>query len=80
MGRTTRIASGTGLVILGIVLLPLPGPGWVTIGAGLAVLSRDVEWAGRTLDWLKARLPSQLVEPESPTADHVEDEADRAGG
>ena len=77
MGRTVRIASGSGLVILGIALLPLPGPGWVTIAAGLAVMSRDVAWAGRTLNWLKDRLPSQLLDDGSPQEEPVAEELDQ---
>ena len=33
------------LVLVGIVLIPLPGPGWLVVGIGLLVLSREVRWA-----------------------------------
>ena len=38
-----------GLLIIGvgIVLLPLPGPGWVIIFGGLAVWSLEFRWAAR---------------------------------
>jgi uncharacterized protein (TIGR02611 family) len=40
-----------GLVILalGVVLLPLPGPGWVVIFLGLGVLAAEFVWAQRVL-------------------------------
>ena len=39
-----------GLIIaLGIVLLPLPGPGWLIILAGLATLSMEFRWARKAL-------------------------------
>ena len=57
MNRTARIAAGTGLILVGIPMIPLPGPGWLTVAGGLAVLSKDVKWAERTLNWGKARLP-----------------------
>ena len=38
-----------GLVVIavGVVLLPLPGPGWVIIFAGLAIWSLEFRWAAR---------------------------------
>jgi uncharacterized protein (TIGR02611 family) len=40
---------GLAIIALGIVLLPLPGPGWVIIFAGLGVLATEYEWAARLL-------------------------------
>jgi uncharacterized protein (TIGR02611 family) len=37
--------GGWALVAAGIVLIPLPGPGWLVVGIGLLVLSREVRWA-----------------------------------
>ena len=31
------------------------GLGLITIAGGLAMLSEDVEWAGKATDWLKSR-------------------------
>lgn len=55
--RLARMALGWTLLFAGIAMLALPGPGWVTIGLGLAVLSRDYVWAERTLERIKHRLP-----------------------
>lgn len=55
MVRIARIGAGLGLVLLGITLLVLPGPGILTIAGGLAILSVDFVWARRLLDWMKAR-------------------------
>ncbi|MGH2784492.1 MAG: PGPGW domain-containing protein [Actinomycetota bacterium] len=43
------------LVLGGIVLLPLPGPGMLIIIAGLAVLSSEYLWARRALDLAKEK-------------------------
>jgi len=40
------------LVGAGIVLLPLPGPGWVIIFAGFAVLASEFTFAERIRDKL----------------------------
>ena len=37
----------------GIAMLALPGPGWLTIAAGLAILATEFVWARRALDQLK---------------------------
>lgn len=55
--RLARMTLGWLLLVAGIAMLALPGPGWVTIGFGLAVLSRDYAWAERTLERIKHRLP-----------------------
>jgi uncharacterized protein (TIGR02611 family) len=43
------IIAVLGLLIIaaGIVLLPLPGPGWVIIFGGLAIWSLEFTWAAR---------------------------------
>jgi uncharacterized protein (TIGR02611 family) len=37
--------GGWALVVVGIILIPLPGPGWLVVGIGLLVLGREVRWA-----------------------------------
>lgn len=62
---TTRLAYritvgvlGTAVVLLGIVLLPAPGPGWLIIFFGLGILASEFEWAQRLLRYAKARVTS----------------------
>jgi uncharacterized protein (TIGR02611 family) len=54
MLRVGKIVAGFTLLVLGVALLVLPGPGWLTIAAGLAILAGEFEWARRLLDRLKA--------------------------
>lgn len=42
---------GTVIILGGIVLLPLPGPGWVIIFFGFAVLATEFAFAERLRDW-----------------------------
>jgi len=51
--RIARGAAGGVLLIAGIAMLALPGPGWLTIAAGLALLATEFAWARRLLDQLK---------------------------
>jgi uncharacterized protein (TIGR02611 family) len=59
IGRNSKRAGitviGFVLVVGGIVLLPLPGPGWLIIFAGLAVLATEYVWAERALDLAKKK-------------------------
>jgi uncharacterized protein (TIGR02611 family) len=52
--RAVTIVAGFGLLGAGVAMLALPGPGWLTIAAGLALLADEFLWARRTLDRLKA--------------------------
>lgn len=49
---------GTAIVVGGIALIPLPGPGWLIVFAGLAVLATEFAWAGRLLDFARAKVRS----------------------
>ncbi len=51
------MALGSLLVLAGIVLLVLPGPGLVVIAVGLGLMSRDVPFARRWLQVVRRRLP-----------------------
>lgn len=41
---------------LGVLLLPLPGPGWLVIFVGLGVLASEFTWARRLLDYVRDRV------------------------
>jgi uncharacterized protein (TIGR02611 family) len=44
---------GALIVALGIATIPLPGPGWLTVIAGLFVLATEFTWAERLLEFTK---------------------------
>jgi uncharacterized protein (TIGR02611 family) len=56
--RLARMTLGSLLLVAGVAMLALPGPGWLTIAAGLAVLAKDVAWAERALERVRRRLPA----------------------
>lgn len=61
------------IIVLGLVMVPYPGPGWLVVFAGLAVLATEFDWAQDILDrgreiydgwqnWLKKQpLPIKIV-------------------
>lgn len=51
--RFFKIVIGFTLLLLGVVMLVTPGPGWVAIGLGLALLAAEFVWARRLLDRIK---------------------------
>jgi uncharacterized protein (TIGR02611 family) len=56
LNMTYRIGVGVvgGLVLVaGVLMIPYPGPGWLVVFAGLAILATEFEWAGRVLRFAK---------------------------
>ncbi len=49
---------GAVVVATGIVLIPLPGPGWLIVLAGLAILAIEFAWAEHLLGFTRSRLES----------------------
>lgn len=54
--RIALIVVSVLIIIAGILMLVLPGPGWLTIFLGLALLGSEFAWARRVLVWLQQRL------------------------
>jgi uncharacterized protein (TIGR02611 family) len=53
-GRRIAVTiAGFGVLIIGIILIPLPGPGWAIVFAGLAILATEYVWAQRLLNYAK---------------------------
>ena len=53
--RIAKIVIGFALLLAGLVMLVTPGPGWVTIAVGLALLSTEFRWARHLLDRIKEK-------------------------
>lgn len=50
------VAIGGGLLlIVGIIAIPYPGPGWLIVFAALAILATEFTWAQRLLDHARSR-------------------------
>jgi uncharacterized protein (TIGR02611 family) len=53
--RIVVLLLGVTLILFGAVLLVTPGPGWLVILAGLAVLAFEFVWAQRLLKRIKRK-------------------------
>lgn len=47
--------AGSIVLIIGIIAIPYPGPGWLIVFTGLAILATEFAWAQRVLDFAKGR-------------------------
>jgi uncharacterized protein (TIGR02611 family) len=47
---------GFAIIVTGFALIPLPGPGWLIVFAGLALLSTEFAWAERLLRYARAKV------------------------
>ncbi|MCB5908558.1 TIGR02611 family protein [Streptomyces pinistramenti] len=47
---------GLAVVAVGVVMLPLPGPGWLVIFAGMAIWATEFVWAQLVLRWTKRKV------------------------
>jgi uncharacterized protein (TIGR02611 family) len=67
--RYFKIVAGFTLLAVGIVMIVTPGPGWLVIVLGLALLAAEFVWAQRLLNHLKAggqRIRQAVLPSSSP--------------
>jgi len=56
--RTRKIVVsvvGGIVLVVGFVMIPYPGPGWLVVFMGLAILAQEFSWAKRALDYGRKR-------------------------
>ncbi|HLP22467.1 MAG TPA: TIGR02611 family protein, partial [Microbacteriaceae bacterium] len=58
--RVVIASIGAIIVIVGLLLVPLPGPGWLIVFLGLSLLGTEFHWARRLTVWTRARLERVL--------------------
>ncbi|MFJ9606737.1 TIGR02611 family protein [Kitasatospora sp. NPDC101176] len=54
--RVGVFAAGLAVVVLGVVMLPLPGPGWVVIFLGMGIWATEFGWARSVLRWTRRKV------------------------
>lgn len=58
LGTARKVAVaivGTAVLVVGVALVVLPGPAFLVIPAGLAILATEFLWAGRLLRYTRSR-------------------------
>lgn len=55
--RLGRMSFGFLCILTGVVLLFIPGPGWLVLAIGFGVLAKDVAWAERTVRYIRRKAP-----------------------
>ncbi|MFZ1249949.1 MAG: TIGR02611 family protein [Candidatus Microsaccharimonas sp.] len=56
--HTRRVLIGTVgsfVSLVGLILVPYPGPGWLIVFGGLAILATEFEFASRWLEFAKGK-------------------------
>lgn len=48
--------SGLVVVVVGLVMVPFPGPGWAVVFVGLFILATEFPFASRVLFWVRGKV------------------------
>ncbi len=67
---------GFPLLVVGIILVPLPGPGFLVMFIALVLLSTEFDWASKYADTMKAKFKA-LYEKSMAKAESIEKRADK---
>lgn len=75
--KITVLVIGSSVVLFGIALIVLPGPAFVVIPTGLAILATEFAWARRFLQHVRQRVvgvraPELTKIDQSPSEDPVQ--------
>ena len=54
--RTVVAVLGLVVVVIGLIAVPAPGPGWLIVFIGVSIWASEFEWAQRLLYWGNDRL------------------------
>ena len=54
--RVATVVLGAALVIVGAIMLVVPGPGLLAVGLGGGLIAREFRWAAVGLDWAEVLL------------------------
>lgn len=53
--KTVIAAIGGLVVVVGLITIPYPGPGWLTVFIGLGILSTEFKWAAGVLKFARGK-------------------------
>ena len=58
--RLVVLVVGSSVVAVGVLMIVLPGPAFVVIPAGLAILATEFVWARRLLDRVRQQVKQNM--------------------
>jgi uncharacterized protein (TIGR02611 family) len=64
--RIVVTTVGVAVLLAGVAMLALPGPGWAAIFVGLAVLGSEYDWASRLLHRTRERVTAAAAKVRDP--------------
>src|SRR5215212_2512882 len=56
VSKWLTVGAGVGVSLLGIVMLPAPGPGMIVVVIGASLIAQESRTAARALDWTEVRV------------------------
>jgi len=59
--RVAIAIIGAVIILVGLILIPYPGPGWLIVFAGFTVLATEFAFAARALAWLRRKYDGWVV-------------------
>lgn len=59
--RVTVGVVGLLVLVVGILAIPYPGPGWAIVFVGLGILATEFDWARRLLGYARERYDAVMV-------------------
>lgn len=77
--RVVVAVIGTTVILIGVIMLVTPGPAFVVIPAGIAILATEFVWARRLLRRIKDSAKSALASVSSKSAGAVAGTDDSSG-
>ena len=75
--RIAVIVVGSTVLVVGVMLIVLPGPAVVVIPIGLAILSIEFAWARLWLQRVRRRISSQGADSRAERAENHRDRVSR---
>lgn len=58
--RIVNAGAGIALIVVGLILIPAPGPGWLIVAVGCGLIGSEFLFAARLLDSAEMKIRSWL--------------------
>lgn len=69
--RVIVVVAGFTILVVGVAMIVLPGPAFVVIPIGLAILATEFIWARKLLDTVKERITRMRKKKNAVNSDSI---------